>query len=302
MLHDFLRGLLAFSRRCWLAFARKVYNKRLGRPFAVCFGGTHQQALPCSNGGIVFPPTQFTEIRHFINMKIQLTQLPDTLKGPSDPDYRNQVPRRARFLEPTTATALLKLLADCDNALVFTDVYRSPEASLAAMRVKRGVQPPGFSAHNFGVAFDLDVGASLRALKTSYTGLEEMLNKHGWYSHRRDLDPVASESWHHNFYPGDPKKYLNLADLDNHSSWALPVEARIQELYGKDFDFDDVTLQTYLQSLKLYSGELDGKIGPLAQEATRVFQRAWNLAPDGAAGPRTKRTLAVVAATIQVVS
>ena len=81
-------------------------------------------------------------------MIIRLVELPGTIRGPDDPDYKGMVPRRARFLAPDVGVALLTLDKDT-SGYIYTDVYRSAEASLQARRVKRGVQRPGYSPHGF---------------------------------------------------------------------------------------------------------------------------------------------------------
>lgn len=235
-------------------------------------------------------------------MILRLAPLPDSLRGPDDEAYKGVVPRRARFLEPTAARSLTALLVECGNALVFTDVYRSPEASLAARRSKRGIQPPGFSAHNFGIAFDLDVAASLRNLRMRYPEMIELLQRHGWFCHRRDLDSSAAESWHQNYLGQDAARYLAEADPQASNTWAWPVEARIAELYGEAFKLSDLEAQQALAALRFYTGDLDGALGPLAREAVGAFQRAWGLPDDGVAGPRTRRVLAVVTADVELLT
>ncbi|HEX7066132.1 MAG TPA: peptidoglycan-binding protein [Bacillales bacterium] len=50
-------------------------------------------------------------------------------------------------------------------------------------------------------------------------------------------------------------------------------------------------LQSQLQNLDYYHGEIDGSYGPLTEEAVRDFQRANNIAVDGIAGPVTYSSL-----------
>lgn len=230
-------------------------------------------------------------------MILRLVELPSSLHGPDDPSYQGKVPKRARYMEPEAAAALLGLVYEAPW-LIFTDIFRSPEASLAAKRAGRGAKPPGYSGHNFGLSFDIDVGPTLRAAPAGfkwYPELIDLLRKHGWYCHRRDMDPVGLESWHFNHLGDQPNKYLILAD-ERHSTWDDPIEARIRDLYGADFVYDDAEVQRYLTKLGLYRGEIDGKLGPLTWEATRAFQRTWGLDEDGVAGTRTRRVLALVAA------
>ena len=58
---------------------------------------------------------------------------------------------------------------------------------------------------------------------------------------------------------------------------AFPADARERTLL----------IQTALRNLSLYTGEIDGKIGPLTTEAIREFQRTHNLKVDGKVGPLT---------------
>ena len=232
-------------------------------------------------------------------MRLILALLPDSLRGPDDPDYKGQVPKRARFLEPGAAASLLALV-NLHPWLTFTDVYRSPESSLAARRTKRGVQPPGFSAHNFGLAVDLDVGACLKLGKLRYPELVENMRQGNWYCHRRDLDQTASESWHFNFLGPGAAQLLKEADPQAANTWAWPVESRIIELYGEAFKLTDLEVQMGLAALRFYTGDLDGALGSLARESIAAFQRAWGLPDDGVAGPRTRRVLAVVTAEVEL--
>lgn len=50
---------------------------------------------------------------------------------------------------------------------------------------------------------------------------------------------------------------------------------------------DGTAIQKALKNLGLYSGAVDGKIGPKTKEAIREFQKKNNLTPDGKVGPKT---------------
>src|SRR5437867_10731312 len=50
-------------------------------------------------------------------------------------------------------------------------------------------------------------------------------------------------------------------------------------------------LQVALRAYGLYGGAIDGIPGPQTIQATKAFQRRAGLAPDGRAGPRTRRAL-----------
>jgi len=55
-----------------------------------------------------------------------------------------------------------------------------------------------------------------------------------------------------------------------------------------------------LATMGYYHGAIDGRFGPLTEEAARVFQQAWDLPVDGEIGPMTMRTLAFVGAVKRV--
>lgn len=231
---------------------------------------------------------------------IHLTELPPVLRGPNDAAYKGSVPARMRFMAPDAAHALLRLNASLGGLLVFTDILRSADASLAALRTKRGVQPPGFSGHNFGFSFDLDLGASLRALDMTYAQLLARLEASHFFCHRLDGSVHASEAWHFNFLTESPGDYLAKAEVKDPRTWARPVELLIQERYGHTFQPSPGALQLALADLGYYGGAIDGILGPLSREAIRAFQRAFNLIETSPPDARTLRTLVFVASTRQL--
>jgi hypothetical protein len=195
----------------------------------------------------------------------------------------NRLPERMRYLEPAAAKSFLEL-----EGVVVSDMLRSPESSLAARRRSRGAQPPGWSGHNYGLSIDLSVTKTLRNRGENKTELDAYMLERGWYCHRLD-HKRKREEWHYNHGIGPYVK-----DRDRYNSAAL--ERRIQADFADAWDFPSQVLQSYLQDLKLYLGEIDGIVGPLSKEAVRAFQRAWLLRVDGIAGRRTRRTLALVTA------
>lgn len=50
---------------------------------------------------------------------------------------------------------------------------------------------------------------------------------------------------------------------------------------------DEKMIQQALKNLGLYTGDIDGSIGPKTKEAIKEFQSNNNLAPDGKVGPKT---------------
>lgn len=221
-------------------------------------------------------------------MIIYLSRLPDTLRGPDDEGYGGRFPKRASMLHPEAARSLLRL-EEASGGLVYTDAYRSPEAQRDAHRRKGGTQPVGFSAHGYGLAVDLDVGGTLRRSSVRrYPQLVDLMGEHGWYCHRRDLDPTAGESWHFNYLGPQAEQHLAKADPQRHSTWALPAESRIQELYGDGF--------------KLSSAGVSAALTAGSYPGVEAFQRDWDLKVDGVAGPVTQRVLAYVTATVAFVA
>ena len=229
-------------------------------------------------------------------MIIALTKMPASIRGIYGPK-KDSLPERMRYLHPEAADAFKR--ADRAIALVVTDMYRSAEASLMAVRAKRGALPPGVSPHGYGLAIDLDITATLRLQRLSSdpedkADLDTALEDYGWYCHRKD-HRRGFEDWHYNYLGGvDQAKWLTACKRTK--TTAPAVEARIQSLYGPWLTQDVAGVQTLLSQLGMYSGAIDGKLGPLSQEAIRAFQRAWGLREDGKAGPRTQRTLAFVTA------
>jgi hypothetical protein len=206
--------------------------------------------------------------------------------------HKNALPERMRFLYPAAAASYLQHLAD---RVVVSDMFRSAEASLLAVRTRAGSQPPAFSAHNYGLAIDLDIDRTRRAVGAqTKKSLDHWMAERGWFCHRRDSRD-AMEAWHYNFE-------VDSLIGSGERTTAPAVERKIQLLYGSAFQLDARGVQRALKQLGLYAGEVDGDIGPLSRTAISAFQRAWSLRVDGDAGTMTKRTLAYVTASRQVVA
>jgi hypothetical protein len=216
-------------------------------------------------------------------MILHMQALP-SLAGPQGDGYNGLAPKRALYMRPEAAAALLLVEGDT-GGLVYTDIYRSPQAILQAYRSRPGTQPVAFSFHGFGGCVDVDVDASVKKLGTNYYGLVEIMAARGFYCHRRDGNPTASESWHFNFLGADADALLELTTTD-HSTWARPAEGMIQKWYGDDLQPSDDQVAILLS----------------VASATDLkdFQRKWDLAVDGVAGRVTRRVLALVTATMQI--
>lgn len=61
--------------------------------------------------------------------------------------------------------------------------------------------------------------------------------------------------------------------------------------YDALFKFRNINTQRRLKDLGLYSGKIDGIIGPLSSEAIKRFQRNQGLVADGIVGPKTWNAL-----------
>lgn len=179
-----------------------------------------------------------------------------------------------------------------------SDVFRTPEQSLAARASKAGVQPPGFSAHNFGLAIDIDVDRMMREQRLTKPQLDSIMAEHGWWCHRRDGVPGAMESWHYNFLGPETiaRPFLSLCQKNT----APAIEAKIRDTYGDQLEIEPVEAQLALSKMGLYRGSADGIFGQRSKAALQAFQRAWELSPTGELDARTQRTLALVSADQEI--
>lgn len=203
-----------------------------------------------------------------------------------------RMPARALFLHPDAAASYLADLAD---VVVVSDMFRSPESSLEAVRSGRGARPPGYSGHNYGLSADIDIGATRRRLGLrTKAALDLWLERRGWWCHRRDHE-MSHEAWHYNFLGAGAVIAPRFRSTSGY------LEARIVELYGDQLRLDARGVQVALQRLGLYHGEIDGDVGPLTRAAIRVFRRGWGLGASEALDARFQRTLAYVACERRVV-
>src|SRR5688500_12553699 len=92
-------------------------------------------------------------------MKFEVVELPATIYGIYDPNGET-VHKRARWLHPASAQAFNAMSAE--KRVRVSDVLRSAESSLNAVKAGRGAQRPGFSGHNYGFSIDLDVDWMLK--------------------------------------------------------------------------------------------------------------------------------------------
>lgn len=225
-------------------------------------------------------------------MELLLTELPESLLHYTG----KSIPKWMRMLHPQAAVSVLRLETD-SGGLVYNDVWRSAEISLWAMRQKSGVQPPGFSGHGFGLSIDFAVDATLKKLSWDYATFVAFLEARNWFCHRRD-GKRGSEDWHFNFLPHG--LLATLIDVKRAVTWAAPVEERIKALYGEQLRLGAMEQQAALKGLKLYTGDIDGQMGPKTQRAEAAFREKWGL-PIAGENARYQRTLAFVTATKKMV-
>ena len=232
-------------------------------------------------------------------LTLQLKQLPNVLgiygTGKGGIPAGDYFPPNAAYLHPEAADSFLKLQKDTGKRLRVSDVFRTPESSLMAMQQKSGVQPPGFSGHNFGFAIDVAVDACLKSFGMSKPTFDAFMGSYGWFCHRKD-GKRGFEDWHYNHFGLGPAAAQYHQACANSPVTSDGVEARIVATYGPAFTLTTMELQTLLKGLKLYNGDIDGDFGPRTREAVWAFERTWKLPEDGKADPKMMRTLATVAA------
>ena len=205
--------------------------------------------------------------------------------------HKRSLPERMRWLHPLAKDALVRIEATYPDVVHYSDMFRSAESSRARRRITKFAQPPGFSAHNYGLAVDLDVSGTLARMGASKEDLDRTMERYGWYCHRRDHERKVEE-WHYNFLGADAMRWLQGAQR----STAAAIESKIQAIYGEQMRvLSTAQLQRALNAAGS-SLAVDGNLGPATHAAVAAFQIAWDLEADGSAGIRTQRTLRYVTA------
>jgi murein L,D-transpeptidase YcbB/YkuD len=193
---------------------------------------------------------------------------------------RDHLPQRMRYLEIEAAISWDEHLAD---KVVVSDMFRSAEGSLRALR-KGGAQRPGYSAHNYGLAVDLEVSRTMKKMGVKNKAeLDAYMESVGWYCHRKD-HKRNREEWHYNFL-GLEGGYL---DDENDKYRSAAIEQKILAENKDIFNMDDENARLLL-AIKYPDY-------PELSKAIRKFQGDWWLEDDGILGPMTRRTLAYVTA------
>jgi hypothetical protein len=223
-------------------------------------------------------------------LTIALKRVPPTTKGIYGSTH-SILPKRMLLLEPRAALAFARADKGLGGNLVCSDMFRSGESSLEAVASGRGAQPPGYSAHNFGLAIDVAVSQTLNKTSLRYDDLLSYLAGHGWHCYRRD-GLQGPESWHFNYLGDMAPKILPTLTIGR---WARAAEELIWAHYGPSLGLDRKGVQTCLQRLRLYNGDIDGDLGPISRRAMEAFGRAWQTNTDPE-NERFQRTLAFVAA------
>ena len=210
---------------------------------------------------------------------------------------KDQFPARMSRLHFDAASAFAAIEKTIGQRLRVSDMFRTAEQSLQAMQEKTGVQPPGFSLHNYGIAIDVDIDSMLASTKLSKPAFDLMMRDHGWYCHRKD-NKRGSEDWHYNHLGVGAAAAPFLKASEKSTNTSAAGDARIKALYGDQLTLDAKEVQECLLHLKFYSGEVDGIHGPRTRQSIMAFQRAWRLQPSGQMDERTERTLAYVSADL----
>lgn len=194
------------------------------------------------------------------------------------------MPERARYLEPKAALSYVMYLHPA--GIVVSDMFRGPDAQLAARKGRKGSKAVSYSGHGYGFSIDVSVSRVLSTLDWSKRQLDEFMASNGWYCHRRD-HKRGHEDWHYNYFGMCFSAFVR--PEDRRTSQGL--ERMIVNNYGVWFYLTHRDAQIALAELGFYSGEMDGVHGPITRQAASAFQRAWRLVPDGVVGKKTQRAL-----------
>jgi hypothetical protein len=200
-------------------------------------------------------------------------------------------PARAAFMYPEAAEAF-HFMEKQEGPFSYSDILRGADESRKACMAGRGSQPPGYSGHNFGLSFDIDVERSMLERKWGYERLAKVLMTYGFHPYRQDLSRGA-EDWHFN-YLGPYAKHI-LRKTKERALWQTAAQEVINAYYPSFSPLSAHEIQAALKKLGLYSGEVDGNIGPLTKTSVNLFNQAWNIGI-GLMNERFMRTLAFVAA------
>lgn len=218
-------------------------------------------------------------------MKLSLLQIPN-VKGDA----------KRTFLASDAAIALAAIQNDTDG-LIYSEMWRDSVDSLLARRLKGGPLV-SYSAHNYGLAVNLNVKTILEQKKITYEDLLWLMKRRGWYCFRRDKIPDQPGSEHFNFLGDQAEKYLAKSTQDP-TTWSVVPELRIWARHGQDFQMETSEVQIKLAKLGLFTKPFTGQRDLYTREAILAFQRTWDLTQTGSPDLTLCRTLAFVTADIE---
>lgn len=225
-------------------------------------------------------------------MIIELVRLPLTTAGVSS---RSLMPARALLLAPDAAKSFLTLERE-SGGLVYTEIYQSLDATLAALERRRETYQPSFSPHGYGLAFDLDVDATLARTRWTYARLLSFLEEHDWICFRRDRER-GDQDHHWTFLGKSASRILGMVDPVNQRTWPRAAGHLLDERFGAAFRMTPVEQQAALAKLGLYHGEVDGNWSSMSRHAKLLFERQFLLEES-----RYQRVLSFVSAELQIVA
>lgn len=203
---------------------------------------------------------------------------------------------RRPYLAVDAAISLESIEADTDG-LLYSEIWRDAVDSLLAKRLKDNALV-GYSAHNYGLAVDLNVPTILKQKKILYEDLLWLMKRRGWYCFRRDGFEGRHGYNHFNFLGENAEKYLSKSTQDP-TTWATVPELRIWERHGSDFHMETLEVQTRLTEIGLFTEPFTGQRDLYTREAIMAFQRTWDLVQTGSPDMTLCRALAFVTADIE---
>lgn len=202
------------------------------------------------------------------------------------------------FLAREAALSLATIEKDTDG-LIYRDVWRDAVSSLLARRIRKTSQLPGYSAHNYGLAVDLNIEAILLQKKIQYEDLLWIMKRRGWYCHRRDGVEGQTGSEHFNFLGEGADRYLARCTQDP-TTWSAASEIKIWEFYHQDFQLSTKEVQILLSKICFFKAPFTEQRDIYTREAIIAFQRAWDLIQSGSPDMTLCRVLAFVTADINI--
>lgn len=204
---------------------------------------------------------------------------------------KDRLPERFRRVHGDLYPGMVELEREHPACIFYSDVFRSPAESEAAVAAGRGALRAGSSTHNGGGAADVAVDKTRGRLRDS--GIVEM-GRRGW---KREMDAMFRERGMHCFRT-DGRRGKEDWHYNVHGSGYKKGQEWLLSTFGDYWRYGMTKrhVQRQLLELNLYHGEIDGKHGPLTRNALRLFQGTWRLRRTGRATENTRRVLAFVTA------